>query len=363
MLRRDQYASIASSLSRRASAGAMPREIFDPSSPVQIDCAASMTARSCAGSLAFAATHNTRAISDCACAAIRGTTCRSARRASLVNTWSRSMASDWIGGSGIPCMGGAAKGEGIFAGSATTPGASRCGCTGAGIASGGGGGFVIFACAIDGCGSNCANCRVLDGVGGASVAGFLGDAACSRRSSMGAAFLPTSCNNRENQPASATREERARSRVGDSGGAVGVSAICVDAVCSCRSVAAFDGASTDAAGGAACVGVGAGSARASACDCPGAPCATEVGKMPCALNGTRLSEGTATARCAPLLNVAVFDGCAARGGADFAMAFLPFVLAVLFAGSALLDTTGADADGVDATCGRLAGGAIVSGGF
>ena len=59
---------------------------------------------------------------------------------------------------------------------------------------------------------------------------------------MGAAFFPTSCNSRENQPASAMCDERARSRGGDAGGAVGASAICVDAVCPCPFVAAFDGA-------------------------------------------------------------------------------------------------------------------------
>src|SRR5205823_14681441 len=82
----------------------------------------------------------------------------------------------------------------------------------------------------------------------------------------------------------------------------------------------------------------------------------DVADTPCALDAMRLADEDDNARCAVLLDGVAFDDCAASEGAGFAMAFLPFALAVLFAGSALFGVRGASEGKVEATCGRLAKG-------
>jgi hypothetical protein len=178
------------------------------------------------------------------------------------------------------------------------------------------------------------------------------------------------------------RDERARSCVADGGG-VGVSAICDAAIWSCRS-AAIDGAlygingggceatscSTDgAATSATCGDAGRDSASASARVCSeSAFVPIEVGNTPCALGAMRLAGENEDARCVAALvdGVVAFADCATGEGAEFAVAFLAFALAVLFAGSVLFDVIGAGEGEVDATWatgGRLAGDATGFGGF
>ena len=72
----------------------------------QTACAESTTSRSALGSCAFAAAHNTGAISACICTAVRGTLCASVRRAWSAKSFSR------IGGGGNVRGGGVAMASG-----------------------------------------------------------------------------------------------------------------------------------------------------------------------------------------------------------------------------------------------------------
>src|SRR5205814_9617570 len=119
---------------------------------------------------------------------------------------------------------------------------------------------------------------------------------------------------------------------------------------------------------ATCADAGRDSASASARVCSeSALVPIEVGNTPCALGATRLASENENARCVALVDgVVAFGDCAASEGAEIAVAFLAFALAVLVEGSVLFDVTGAGEDEVDATWatgGRLAGGAIGFAGF